>query len=769
MAAKLCVGRLVGNMLEKSRLQWPWMALLLGAGLAACGTTAPITDDGDELTFVVPDGKGDLPVSHPDVQDTGGTDATVDTPDVEPELPPDVPDVVEVADDVPDVADSGPPDVYIPECVTDTTCDDKDLCTVDLCANDKCKHSPTPGCCHVDADCPKAPTCKAATCVDNACVNTPVANCCASGVCCDPVKQSVKVPQAPCTDSPIAFEFSCNGLDIWGRRALPGCDGKQTAACSGNEGNYSWTEWLPVSSCPGGSLCQKNPDKAVMPTCSGAPAPVPSCIDDIGCYDGDPCTNDACVSGACTHVLADSATLCGTTATFTQFGCLDAPGGGEPGGSIITHSQFVTCGPAGKCDGKVGWSPWTIINDCLPTEKCDVPISTEPGTCALVAVCKPGTMCCGADGQYLPTGTACGSAIVATEYKCDSADKGSKFSKRDGIAGCAGTTALCSAATPNWNAWKPAGDCAYNQTCSLPIADSPPICTDVCTAGTTCCTDAGDWSDQGSKCADALLKTISKCSAANGIETVLSTQLFPGCTGTDGTCSTDVANLFQSAYNIVKTCQSYEKCVQTGDAADCVLNAPCTPGTQCCTADGQFAPTSTPCKPNGDIQYSCSNNLPGGAVLTRDVEYGCSGFSTECSYNPADYYYSPWFDAIDCQPSEACTSTDLTFAECNTIQVCQPGSICCDGTGQFMAKGTKCGNQGVQKTYYQCSSADLNGSILKQEYYASCVGTAANCSSLDPDLVWDPPVWLSKQACGPMNYCHVSGPTDPGLCNSTPP
>ena len=701
-----------------------------------------------------------------------GTDAVVDVADVPPDVPPDTVDVEDVAPDMADLFDSGPPDVYVPECVTDTTCDDQNLCTVDLCVNDNCKHTPTPGCCLQDADCPKAPVCKSATCVNNACLNQPVAKCCASGVCCDPATQTAKLAQTPCTDAPIAFEFNCQGVDIWGRRAIPGCDGTQNAACSGSAADYNWTDWLPVASCPSGSLCVKNNDKSQMPTCSGTPAPEPSCTTDIGCYDGAPCTTDTCLKGNCTHTLADPATLCGTAPIFAQYGCLNGPGGGDPGGAIITHSQFATCGAAGKCDGKPDWAPWTIVQDCLMTEKCDVPITSEPGTCALIPVCNPGSSCCGPDGLYLPTGTACGSAVVATEYQCESADKGGKYSEREGVAGCSGTSSLCSAITPSWAAWKPAGSCAYNQTCSLPIASAPPLCTDVCTAGSTCCTDIGDWADQGTKCASALLKSVMICTAANGVESVLSSQLFPGCSGVDGTCSTDTANLYKSAYSIVKQCASYEKCMQTGDFADCILNAPCQPGTQCCAANGQFAPAGTPCKPTGATQYSCSNNLPGGAILTRNVFFGCSGAGTECSYSPSSYSFSPWLDTTDCLPTEVCLSADPTFltsADCTSAFECVPNTVCCDGLGKFVIKGTKCGPPDVKKTYYKCDSVDLNASILKQEYYASCVGTAANCSTLDADLVWDPPVWLNKQACGPMNYCHVSGPTDPGLCNSSPP
>ncbi len=760
-----CVARWGQKMHENPSLALP---VLLGVLLAACGTTPAASTDNDVLYFQPQDINIDVPTQHPDAQtDAVLPDILTDVPDVPAEVAIDVSETIDIVPDVPDVPDVA--EVYVPECVTDTTCADSDVCTVDLCANDKCLHTPVPGCCHNPADCAPPGTCKAATCVNNQCGSAPVANCCASGVCCDTVKQSTKVAQSPCTDAAIAFEFSCQGADIWGRRAELGCDGKQTSACSGNIANYSWTQWLPVASCPNGSLCQTTIDKSQFPACSGAPAPTPGCISDIGCEDGNPCTTDTCTAGSCTHGLADTATLCGNTALYTEYGCLNGPAGDLAGGSQITRVQYASCGAQGKCDGAPGFTPWTVTQDCQATEKCDVPISTEPGTCTLISVCKPGAQCCGADGQWAPTGTACGSATVASQYQCTSAAKGSAYSKRDGVNGCSGTSAQCSAVTPSWGNWTAAGSCAFNELCSVPVNNAPPVCTAVCAPGAACCTNAGDWADQGTKCADALLKSVSKCSSANGVETVLSSQLFPGCTGLDGTCSTDTANLSQSAYTIVKTCQSYEKCVATGDTADCILNAPCEPGTQCCTASGQFAPLGAQCASANKTQYSCSNNMAGGAVLTRDVSYGCSGGSIQCTYDPANYYYSPWVDTQDCQSTEACTSPDLTSAVCTSLQVCVPGSICCDGSGNFMPKGTKCGTQGVLKTLYECDTTALGGSILKQEYYASCVGTAANCSNAAADLVWDPPVWLTKQACGPQNYCHVTGPTDPGLCNQTPP
>ena len=396
---------------------------------------------------------------------------------------------------------------------------------------------------------------------------------------------------------------------------------------------------------------------------------------------------------------------------------------------------------------------------CVATPKADATLCDDGNACTSGDTCTAGA--CGGVVN-------CGTATVATEYQCATALKGSQYSKRDGVSGCDNTGA-CSSKTPIWGNWTAVGACAINQLCSNPTPTEVPVCTDVCVAGSTCCTASNDWAAQGTKCADSLLKSASKCGSASGNDTVLSSQFFPGCNGLDGTCSTDAANLSQSAYATVKVCQSYEKCLATGDSADCVLNTPCQPGTQCCTANGQFAPLGAQCDTANKQQFSCSNNLPGGSVLKRDVYFGCTGYSAGCSYSPDNYFFTPWVDAVDCLPTEICNSPDLTAAECTTQYQCVPGSICCSATGNFLAKGTKCGPPDVVKTEYMCDSAALNGSILKKEYYAGCVGTAATCSKSDGDLVWQPAVWLVKQACGPMNYCHVSGPTDFGVCNSTPP
>ena len=411
----------------------------------------------------------------------------------------------------------------------------------------------------------------------------------------------------------------------------------------------------------------------------------------------------------------------------------------------------ATACASNSCDPATG--------QCVATPKADATPCDDGNACTGGDNCTGGT-CVGV--------VNCGTATVATEYQCATALKGSQYSKRDGVSGCDNTGA-CSSKTPIWGNWTAVGTCAINQLCSNPTPTEVPVCTDVCVAGSTCCTASNDWAAQGTKCADSLLKSTSKCGSASGNDTVLSSQVFPGCNGLDGTCSTDAANQSQSAYATVKVCQSYEKCVATGDSADCVLNTPCQPGTQCCTANGQFAPLGAQCDTANKQQFSCSNNLPGGSVLKRDVYFGCTGYSAGCSYSPDNYFFTPWVDAVDCLPTEICNSPDLTAAECTTQYQCVPSSICCSATGNFLAKGTKCGPPDLVKTEYMCDSASLNGSILKKEYYAGCVGASANCSKLPNDLVWEPAVWLVKQACGPMNYCHVSGPTDSGVCNSTPP
>lgn len=766
-------------MVDLARKGQKILGVLLSMTAVACGTTANPTEVADVITFTPPDAKADLPIVP--------TDSVTDTPpDAGPDLQ-ELPDVSEVAEeiDVADVladlppADTGTVDVYVPQCVTDTQCDDKNGCTVDLCANETCKNTAIPGCCNVDADCPKAPTCKSAKCVANSldptgaksCKNETVANCCASGPCCDSGTQQAKMPMAPCTDIAAEFQFDCQGSDIYGRRAVLGCDGKVTAACSGNTANFNWTEWNPVATCPAGSLCNKKPEKSQFPSCSGNATP--GCLSDIGCEDGDLCTVDNCEvkSGNCIHTPASATTLCGSTALFTEYTCISGAANSETGGGVGTRTQYASCGTDGKCGGKGVWTPWTVIQSCESNEKCDVPISTEPGTCTPVPVCKPGTTCCDGNGQFAAMGTACGTTTVATEYQCDSATaKGAKYSVRTGTSGCAGTSSNCSAATPAWGDWKPAGKCAINQLCTVPVANMPAVCADVCQANSMCCNSGGDWADQGTKCADQLQKTVTKCSSTAGVDSVLSSQIFPGCTGVDATCSVDAANVYATAYSILKECQSYEKCKQNGDVATCVANTPCTPGSQCCTADGQWAPPGSQCQPTGGTQYSCSSNIPGASVLQRQIYYGCSGDSAACSFDLADITYTPWVTKTDCQANEVCIATsDMTAAECNSNDKCVPGSICCDGSGQFLSKGTKCGTI-VQKTLYQCENSELGASIQKAEYYAGCTGIAADCSSTDAQLVQYPSVWLNATTCQLNEYCWPPTPSNATYhCDTKPP
>ncbi|MCO4764149.1 MAG: hypothetical protein KC502_21740, partial [Myxococcales bacterium] len=212
------------------------------------------------------------------------------------------------------------------------------------------------------------------------------------------------------------------------------------------------------------------------------------------------------------------------------------------------------------------WTPWGKQKDCASGTVCEVESDTKPGICKPVITqkCSPNTQCCTSTGTWATQGTKCGTIKLSTEYKCSSTLKGSDVMSRYSHPGCTGSSKTCSTATANraWSGWTKTKDCKSPSKCQVTDKTKPGICTatTVCKPGTTCCTEAGDWASQKSKCGTFPVKKIYSCSSEAKGGSVLVTESFGGCTGGNATCSYSSTNLHTAAPKTYKKCSTSQVC-----------------------------------------------------------------------------------------------------------------------------------------------------------------------------------------------------------------
>ncbi|HWP65999.1 MAG TPA: hypothetical protein VNO26_08815 [Candidatus Limnocylindria bacterium] len=128
-------------------------------------------------------------------------------------------------------------------------------------------------------------------------------------------------------------------------------------------------------------------------TCDGLDNDCDGIVDDGGaaaCDDGDACTVDACVAGACTATPVDGCTPCTTGAD-----CEDA--------EVCT---LDVCGPAGVCEHETlaGCPACTTDADCSDGDACTTEQCGATGSCLVTVI--PGCTSCAADAEC-DDGDAC--------------------------------------------------------------------------------------------------------------------------------------------------------------------------------------------------------------------------------------------------------------------------------------------------------------------------------------------------------------------------
>ncbi len=395
------------------------------------------------------------------------------------------------------------------------------------------------------------------------------------------------------------------------------------------------------------------------------------CVEDEQCDDGNPCTEDLCLTetSTCSHApisgICDDGDACTTVDTCVDGACL----GSEP----------VVCEPApGQCYESPG--------ECDPTDGACVFTSKQPGVacddenfCTTSDACMEGD-CVGSapldcDDQNACTDDGCDPTTGCTHTdNADPCDDGNACTLQDNCSG-----GLC---TPG-----SALDCNDGNPCTADACDPATGCTHTSVPDDTTCTFAGGLSgiclqgacvgcaddadcDDGNACTTATCVNQT-CTYANNTNTcndgnacTYSDHCAGGvCAGTAITCSSNAC--------VTRTCNGTATCAQTfHNGASCADDGnACT--NDVCNASGTC---THPTRANGS---SCGSNSAnrccgGSCVNISTNESHCGGCNTACS---SGLTCETVANTTSCSPHPANTSgrcrCNGSNAQCPRSQVCR--------------------------------------------------------------------------------------------------
>ena len=403
------------------------------------------------------------------------------------------------------------------------------------------------------------------------------------------------------------------------------------------------------------------------------------CTDDASCNDGKVCTVDTCdtTSGDCTN---DPAPMDGATCEDGDACTLEdlCEAGACVGSAPVVCEALGACYEAGTCNPATGL--------CSNPQKPAGAACDDGDVCTLDDACQSGA--CVAAEELL-----CDDESPCTEDSCDPAtgcvfapaNEGQACSDDDACTSddacidgaCAGVETPCDDGDPcTDDACDPATGCVY--TANTEPCDDGDACTsgDTCAEG-TCMPGGSVVCDDGEACTD------DTCDPATGCVATPNTE---GCDDGDMCTIGDACSGGVCAPGEPVTCEDEELC--TDDSCDpatgCVftLNAePCDDGDACTMGD------------------TCAEGLCAGAPLVCDDGELCTDDScdpaTGCVFTPNA---EPCDDGDACTTGDACadgvcTGAALTCDDgdaCNGTETCDPETGCVDGTPVACDDGNPC-------------------------------------------------------------------------------
>ena len=472
-----------------------------------------------------------------------------------------------------------------------------------------------------------------------------------------------------------------------------------------------------------------------------------SCASDKACDDGNPCTDDKCVSGTCSHPNNTASCDDGTVCTVK-----DACSGGKcVAGAALDCSDGKVC-TTDACDAVKGCTHADNTAACEDGNVCTGGDVCANGVCTTGTApgCDDGNEC---TADTCDTTTGCSHSPVESGScddgnKCTSGDKCAVgLCTSDGTVTCEDNNA-CTAdgCDPKLGCVHQNLDgltCDDGQNCSSNDACLHGICqgtsagcvdTNVCTDDT--CTDAAGcvFLPNAVTCDDGLLCTDSD--ACSGKE----------CVGTDKNCDDKNACT-------IDTCDANSACVHENSTSNCDDGNACTSGDACavslcvgatadcddlngCTVDScdkisgcVHAKIADSGCADGDA--CTANDKCVSGVCTAGAQLGCDDANV-CTADSCKSDIGCVHDPLPgtCDDGNACTSGDSCD---NTLCVSGPNAVTC--TDDTICTDDSCNPE------KGCVFADNDGALCDDGQacsandaclHGACLGSTANCADSNP-------------------------------------
>ena len=637
-------------------------------------------------------------------------------------------------------------------CATAADCDDKNVCTLDTCDAGKCSY--------VEAA-------TDVTCSDNNACTT--GDACGGGVCLPGAASSCDDGN-PCTADACVPELGC-------------VNGPWTAPC--DDGNPATL----------GDTCQGG-------VCIGLPA---ACTSDVACSDGNACTDDACVAGACAHKPAGSGKACedGNGCTHGD-ACLagvclpGAPTGCDDGNACTDDA----CDPkTGLCQHVANATPCNDGNVCTTQDACAGGVCggagklfCDDGNLCTDDACDPATGCTHSDNTApCDDGNACTLADACTASACaggpalacndgnpctdDSCDFKSGCQHQNNVLACDDGSActLVDVCVDGGCVGSTAPECDDNKVCTTDACVAATGCVhkpnqatcsdgDACTTQDTCAAgacvggaapDCGDDNactidscDAGTGCTHANVVNDTQCGAAtcSGLDHGDAKSCFAGICLPGKQVSCDDGNVCTD-----DGCDAAAGCTHKTNAAPCDDGSLCTSGDTCVagtclggkavSCDDQNACSIDSCDPQQGCQHANASNG------TACAEASCAGgvFSPDgsCAAGACVASGAP----VPCDDKNTCTQ-----------DLCSPTTGC-----------THTDNNAGCSDGDACTSGDacLNGACSPGTP-VTCADDGNPCTDNVCDNVAGCVVVNNVLPCNDLSVCTTGDKCTGGACSGTP-
>jgi len=549
--------------------------------------------------------------------------------------------------------------------------------------------------------------------------------------------------------------------------------GSDDNSCYSSDGSRQVSPVSPLTGCGNGKIdsgegCDLGLKNGFCPSTCSYTCQLQSCCTPESCNDNNPCTNDYCSDGVCTHSNVASGTECGGTV------CMECRSGSC---TQVTDMQQDASGPY-KCEG--------TCKMCFDSECINQPSNQD-----YFNQCNGGFTCSGesiVNNNVCNSGGSCGYAVTTCSGNCNSKCVAGQSSCKDTANGfddyniCSGGL-TCSGQSIIDNSFCGSGTgCGYssgscsggeNSRCDSGscvnkcgngvnddgdgyVADScdPDCGTSQCTSGTCCDTSTCTYRPPDDLCGVCQTCSGSSASCSNVPN---NKDFWNDCSSSFNACSGSCQRTGPDG-----NCDGLGSCKSSGNTGNIASGNVCTgAGLQTalscsnyCSASGNY------CSDTEDIVknvYSCSGSgtCSSSGGLQCAVQ-DCSGTKPHCSDGSCVQCTSASQCADDGNP---CTTTQCTSGVCsypagNANAVCRASQGACDLTEVCSGSSASCPSDSKRNNKYVCRDAD--GECDLADY---CDGTNNACTS---DAKSTGRCRLSAGVCDVSEFCTGSSNTCPG-------